>query len=289
MSKVKLYFSLTKPGVLFGNVLSAAAGFLFAQRLHFDFFLFLSLLIGITLVIAGACALNNYFDRDIDRIMTRTKKRAVAAGLIKGKNAVIFSVIIEALGLIILLLFTNLLTAIIAFLGFVIYVWAYGMYSKRKSFHGTLVGSISGAMPILAGYTAVRGSIDLAGVLVFLSLFFWQFPEFYSISIYRLNEYKNAKIPVISVVKGISKTKLYILFYTIAFVISTLLLTLAGYTGMIYLTIMTILGVWWIYLGIKLLRSDDNDYNPRKMFKFSLVILLIYCFMLSLSGVVFLI
>jgi protoheme IX farnesyltransferase len=288
MSKIKLYFSLTKPGVLFGNVLSGIAGFLFAERLHFDFFLFLSFLIGITLVIGGACALNNCFDRDIDKKMSRTKNRAVASGQIKGKNAVIFSVVIEVLGLIVLLLFTNLLTTIISFLGFVIYVWAYGMYTKRKSFHGTLVGSISGAMPILAGYTAARGSIDLAGVLVFLSLFFWQFPEFYSISIYRLNEYKNAKIPVISVVKGISKTKLMILFYTIAFVISTLLLTLLGYTGMVYLVTMTILGVYWIFLGLKLLNSNEDDFYSRKMFKFSLIVLLVFCFMLSLNGVVFL-
>lgn len=286
MHTLRLYFSLTKPGVLLGNVISSIAGFLFASKLNFNTDLFFGLLIGITLIIASACALNNYYDRDIDKVMERTKNRPSANGRVKGQNVVIFSIILLIFGTLILFTFTNILTTAIALLGFFIYVWPYAMFSKRKSYHGTLVGAIAGAMPILAGYTSVTNFIDIGAVLLFASLFFWQLPEFYSISIYRHDEYKKAKIPVISVVKGIKATKIQILIFTIAFVISTLLLTSTGYTGYIYFFIMLLLGTYWIYLATKLVRETSDDKNSRKMFKFSLIILLIFCFMISITGVV---
>lgn len=283
MKKVKLYVSLTKPGVLIGNVLSGAAGFLLASRGFFNLTLFVATIIGMTLVIASACVLNNYFDRDIDAIMLRTKKRAVASGKVRGRNAVIFSLFLGIVGILLLHFYTNLLVVGIGVFGFIVYVWLYGMFGKRLSVHGTLVGSVSGAMPIVAGYCAVTGTIDAGAILVFLILFFWQLPEFYSISVYRRDEYKAAHVPVISVVRGIPRAKLEILIYTIAFVISSMLLIVFGYTGFVYTAVMGVLGLYWIWIGTKLLHTTDNDFWARKMFKFSLVILLVFCAMLMLS------
>jgi protoheme IX farnesyltransferase len=284
LATIKTYYSLTKPGVLYGNALTAAAGFLLASRGHIDLWLFLTLCVGITLVIASACVLNNYLDQDIDSKMARTKTRALVRGDIKGWKAVVFSAVLGILGIIILFLCTNLLVVAIGIVGFVDYVVLYGMLSKRLSIHGTLVGSISGAAPILAGYCAVTGTLDLGAIIVFAILFLWQMPEFYSIAIYRLKEYKAAHIPVISVIKGVKNTKLQIFVYTLLFVVATLLLTVFGYAGYSYFVVMAVFGLYWLWLGAKGLTTKDDDAWARKMFRFSLIILLVFCAMISVDA-----
>lgn len=284
MDRLKTYYSLTKPGVLYGNALTALAGFLLASRGHINLWLFAALCIGTTLIIASACVLNNYLDQDIDKKMTRTKQRALVTGDIKGRNAVLFSIVLGVVGLVVLAAYTNLLVVAIGVIGFVDYVVLYGMLSKRLSIHGTLVGSISGATPILAGYCAVTGVIDVGAIIVFAIMFLWQMPEFYSIAIYRLKEYAAAGVPVISVVKGIETTKRQIFFYTLAFVITSLSLTVYGYAGYVYLVVMAVLGLYWMWLASKGLKTKDNDAWSRKMFRFSLIILLVFCAMISVDA-----
>jgi protoheme IX farnesyltransferase len=283
MERVKIYYSLTKPGVLYGNALTAAAGFLLASRGQLDILLFVAICVGSTLVIASACVLNNYLDQDIDSKMERTKKRAIVNGDIEGWKAVVFSVVLGIPGFIILALYTNWLVVLIGAIGFVDYVVLYGMLSKRLSIHGTLVGSISGAVPILAGYVGVTNTIDMGAVLVFLILFLWQMPEFYSIAVYRKKEYAAAGVPVMSVVKGVRSTKVQIFIYTILFVLSTLALALFGYAGVTYFIVMAILGGYWIWLGAKGLKKESGDAWARKMFRFSLVILLAFCAVISVD------
>jgi heme o synthase len=283
MATFKEYYSLTKPGVLYGNALTAAAGFLLAANGHIDFWLFLSLVVGSTLVIASACVLNNFLDQDIDSKMARTKKRAIVAGEVKGRDAVVLSILLGLVGLAVLVAWTNWLVVIVGIIGFVDYVVFYGMLSKRLSIHGTLVGSISGAAPILAGYVAVTGAIDIGAIIVFAVMFLWQMPEFYSIAIYRMKEYKAAGVPVISVIKGKEHTRLQIFFYTVAFVISTLLLTAYGYAGYSYFVVMGLLGAYWIWLGVVGFKAKDIDAWARRMFRFSLIVLLAFCAMISLE------
>jgi protoheme IX farnesyltransferase len=283
---LKDYYQLTKPGVLYGNVITGVAGFLLAAGYFrvFNAWLFLATIVGMTLIIASACVLNNFLDQDIDRLMERTQKRAMAAGTIPGKHAVILAIVLGVLGILILIVGVNWLTVAVGVGGYITYVWLYGALSKRLSWHGTLVGSISGAAPILAGYCAVSGRIDAAAILVFLMLFFWQFPEFYSIAIYRRKEYKKAGVPVITVVKGVPVTIRYIFFYTIAFVISSLLLTPLGYTGWIYFTVMAVTGVYWVQIGWQGFKTDNKDAWARKMFHFSLIALMVLSGMLSVGA-----
>lgn len=283
MATFKEYYSLTKPGVLYGNALTAAAGFLLAANGRIDFLLFLALVIGSTLVIASACVLNNFLDQDIDSKMARTKQRAIVAGAVKGRDAVILSIVLGVVGLGVLIAWTNWLVVIVGIIGFVDYVVFYGMLSKRLSIHGTLIGSISGAAPILAGYVAVTGAIDPGALIVFAVMFLWQMPEFYSIAIYRMKEYKAAGVPVISVVKGKEYTRRQILAYTVAFVVSTLLLTVYGYAGYSYFVVMGLLGIYWIWLGVKGFKAKDIDTWARRMFRFSLIVLLAFCAMISLE------
>ena len=278
---IRHYISLAKPGVLLGNVITGVAGFALASG-HFKYFsasLFLATITGMTLIIASACVLNNVLDQDIDSKMERTKKRAIVSGEVPAARAVLLSATLGILGVTALYLWVNMLVVAIGIVGFIIYVVLYGMLSKRLSIHGTLVGSISGAMPILAGYCAVSGRIDIGAALVFAALFFWQEPEFYSIAIYRRDEYKAAGVPVMSVVKGIPSTKIQIFIYTVLFLASSFLLTSFRYTGYVYLTVMALAGAYWLLLAVKGLRKNtvmqDNAW-ARKMFHFSLNILLLY-------------
>jgi protoheme IX farnesyltransferase len=284
MTKAQAYYQLTKPGVLFGNALSAFAGFLLASRGDIDLWLFIWLSIGTTLTIASACALNNYLDQDIDSKMERTKKRADLLKTVGPRNAVIFAVILGVLGFVLLAAFTNWLVVAVEIVGYIDYVVLYGMWSKRRSVHGTLVGSISGAAPILAGYVAVTGTIDLGAALVFLILFVWQMPEFYSISIYRRKEYAAAGVPVISVVKGVRQTILQIFVYTILFVIFSLALGLTGYASVTYTTIMAFVGAYWLALGLKGFKAKDPDAWARRMFKFAINSLLIFCALIMIDA-----
>jgi protoheme IX farnesyltransferase len=279
------YYSLTKPGVLYGNALTAAAGFLLAARGQVDLLLFAVLCIGTTLVIASATVLNNVLDRDIDTIMERTQKRATVTGRVGARHAVIFSIVLFVVGMAMLVAWTNWLVVAVGLGGFLVYVVLYGMLSKRMSIHGTLVGSVSGAAPILAGYVAVSGAIDIGAVLAFLAVFLWQMPEFYSIAIYRHDEYARAGVPVISVVRGVKNTTIQILVYTVAFVVATLLLPVFGYVGFVYTAVMGALGIYWIVLGIVGLRTADPASWARRMFRFSLVMILALCLMFSFGPV----
>lgn len=280
---IKRYYSLTKPGVLYGNALTVAAGYFLAAHGAVNLWLFLAVFIGSSLIIASACVLNNYLDQDIDAIMDRTKKRALVSGELPGYRAVLFSIILGVSGLMILALYTNPLVVALGLIGFITYVVFYGMLSKRLSPHGTLVGSISGAIPILAGYCAAANTIDTGAILVFIILFAWQFPEFYSIAIYRLKEYKAANIPLLPIVKGLRRTKVEILIYTAIFVIASLLLTPFGYTGITYFIVMAGFGAYWLWLAAKGFRAPDSDKWARRMFGFSMIIILVLCLMLSVG------
>lgn len=287
MDKLKAYYSLAKPRVMYGNLLTAIAGFLLAAGhiRHFDTEHFIAATIGLALIISAACALNNYLDRDIDSRMERTRNRASVTGEISPLGNMIFAFVLLILSLIILAVWTNWIATVIALGGFIVYVWFYGAWAKRRSHHGTLVGSISGAAPILAGYCAAAGHIDAGAVLAFLILFFWQMPEFYSISIYRRREYAAARVPVVSVVKGIKNTKAQIFAYTLAYVVCTLLLTAFGYTGWVYLVVMALLGGYWLMVGYRGLRTEpkDDDVWAKTMFRFSMITILALCIMLAIG------
>ncbi len=270
--------------MLFANAITALAGFLFASMGEINFWLLVSLFLGSTFVIASACVLNNILDQDIDSKMIRTKNRAMVKKSIPSAHAVIFSATLGILGLVTLALYTNNLVVMLGIVGFVDYVVLYGMLSKRLSWHGTLVGSISGAIPIISGYVAVTGRIDIVAVLVFLVLFFWQMPEFYSIAIYRKKEYMSANIPVVSVIKGIPYTQKLIFVYTILFVASTLVLPILGHASITYTLLMTTLGIRWLILGWKSFSSTDVDRWAKQMFGFSLVILLAFSFLISIDA-----
>lgn len=268
-----------------GNVLTAVAGYFLAATTYnnIDIVTFLAMLSGMTLVVASACVINNYLDRDIDAKMERTRRRPSVIGAVKGREMATYGTVLGLLGVIILALGTNPLVVGIGIAGFVTYVWLYGAWTKRTSIHGTAVGAVSGALPIAGGYAAAQPVPDAGLFLVFLILFFWQFPEFYSIAIYRRLEYAAAKIPVMPVVKGVRSTIIQIFIYTLLYVASTLSLSLIGYTGATYFVIMGLMGAYWIVLAVKGLTTKRPEPWARAMFRFSMITILVLCLMLSVG------
>lgn len=142
---LKPYVSITKPGIIFGNLISVAGGFFLASQGSVDGVLFLATVIGIALVIASGCVFNNYIDRDIDRLMERTQGRVTVQGLISPGITLAYGSVLGIAGFLILWFGTNALATLFALLGFFVYVGLYSLYLKRHSVYGTLVGSLSGA------------------------------------------------------------------------------------------------------------------------------------------------
>lgn len=269
-----------------GNVLTSIAGYLLAAA-HYGYSVvtFVAMLIGTTMVVGGACALNNYLDRDIDARMERTKNRPSVTAALSPIGMQLFAWLLCIVGLAILAFWTNWFTVGIGMAGFFIYVWLYGAWTKRTSIHGTAVGAISGALPIVGGYAAASGMFDIGLGISFLIMFFWQFPEFFSIAIYRRNEYATAGIPLMSVVEGVQSTIFQILVFTLGYVVSTLALTIAGYTGWIYFVVMLISGLAWIGIGLKGLTTPNPQKWARTMFGFSMYSILLLCIMLPLGPI----
>lgn len=158
---LKSYLSITKPGIIFGNLISVAAGFFLAAKSEpASLTLFLTTLAGVGLVIASGCVVNNIFDRDIDQKMARTQNRETVKGNINIDVAFVYALAMLLVGTALLFQLVNPLSAVVVLLGYVYYVFFYTMWYKRNSVYGTLVGSISGAVPPLVGYLAVTNFIS---------------------------------------------------------------------------------------------------------------------------------
>jgi heme o synthase len=269
-----------KPGIIYGNAMTAIAGFLLASIHSIRFLYLLQTVVSISIVIGSACVFNNVLDRKIDAKMKRTKSRATVSGSIAPGSALFFASCLGILGFALLGYYTNITTIVIGTIGYLDYILVYAYY-KRKSPVGTLVGSISGATPITAGYCAVTGHLNLAAALLFFILVIWQMPHFYAIAIGRMEDYKDAAVPVLPVKKGLRRTKLSMLCYIALFVVLSILLTTFRYAGYLYASVMIVSGVYWYWITLQGLSTKDNKAWARSIFKFSLLIICIFSVMVS--------
>ncbi len=282
-SRIRAYYYLTKPGIIYGNMLSTLAGFFLASKGHISLGLLVAVTSGTALGIASGCVFNNYIDRDIDKKMVRTRKRALVSGAVSGRSALIYATVLGLLSFAVLASFTNLLVVAAGCTGVLFYVILYAI-AKRKSTLGTAVGSIPGAIPPVAGYLAVTNNLDSGALLLFLIMVIWQMPHFFAISIFRMKDYAAAGLPVMSVVRGVKTTKLYIMLYILIYTAVAPLLTFLSYTGYTYLAVMGIIGLLWFWKGMQDFGSEDSTAWARKMFGFSLIVLLTFSFMLSVDA-----
>ncbi|MSR70668.1 protoheme IX farnesyltransferase [Candidatus Kaiserbacteria bacterium] len=189
------YYHLTKPRMVYMNVLVAAAAFVFASPSLFDWRIFFLMLLGLSFVVASACVFNNYADRLLDQHMERTKTRALAAGRVRPRAAFVFGLLLIVVGTLVLAL-VNWLTLAAALFGFVVYVFVYTPL-KPHSGYALIPGAVAGAMPPVVGYAAAAGVLDLYALGLFLFLFLWQIPHFLAIARYRFDEYSAAGVPLL--------------------------------------------------------------------------------------------
>jgi protoheme IX farnesyltransferase len=281
--RIKNYLLVAKPGIVLGNLISAAAGFFLASKGRVDGVALAVTLVGISLVVTSGCVFNNCIDRKIDGKMIRTRNRALARGLISLKIAVSWATILGMAGMALLWAGTNLLAVFIVLAGLVIYVGVYSLYMKRNSVYSALVGSLAGATPPLAGYCAVTGRFDL-GAVILLSIFsLWQMPHCYSIAVFRFDDYAAAAIPVLPVKKGTAATRKHIVGYILAFVAATLMLTFGGYTGYSTVAVATVLGLSWLYLAWSGYKASDERLWAKKLYIFSILTIFILSVMMSVD------
>lgn len=281
MSQFKQYYHLAKPGMVYGNLITAIAGYFLASRLQLHPVSFLAMLVGIAFLMGAACALNNLFDRDIDVLMQRTKSRPSALGSISFRAGLIYVLILVVVATVLLLAFVNVLTFIIGVIGFVVYALIY-TFLKRKTHHSTLIGSIAGATPIIGGYAAYSGHITLAALLAGLMMLFWQMPHFYAIALYREEDYIKARIPLLPIVKGHSYALREMLVYNLLFSASVVGLYFNAKLGLFYLLILGLASVAWFGFNLKGLRMVELTAWARRSFLYSLMMVVLMSVMIAL-------
>ncbi len=269
---MKHYLRVTKPGIIMGNLISVAGGFFLAARGEVDWLVFLATVIGLSLVVASGCAVNNGIDSDIDARMQRTRNRVTVTGELSARAAMVFGAVLGLVGFALLAVFTNGISVAFAALGWLVYVGLYSLWLKRSSVYGTLVGALSGAMPPVVGYCAVTGQCD-AGALILLAMFcLWQMPHSYAIGIFRYRDYQAAGIPVLPVAQGIARARRHIVLYIAVFSLVTVLLPLGGYTGVAFMAVACTTSLWWLAMALRGYRPDiDVTGWARQVFAFSIV------------------
>lgn len=279
---IRDYYQLAKPGIIYGNLVTTIAAFLYASAWYVSLPLFLATVAGIALVIGSGCVFNNYTDQALDRKMQRTKDRALAAGRISGPHALAYGAVLGLLGLSLLCRFVNLLTAGIALFGFVMYVGVYAV-AKRRSPWGAVVGSIPGAVPIVVGYTAVMDRLDTQALLLFLVLALWQLPHFYAIAIRRQEDYAAAAIPVLPLRYGAHATVWHMLVSIVLFAVAAVGVFAYGVRSYAYLAAVLALSLWWLVVTLAALATPGDSRSARRVFFVSLFVLTGTCVVLALA------
>ncbi|MFV9931426.1 MAG: heme o synthase [Francisella endosymbiont of Hyalomma asiaticum] len=275
----KRYLQLAKPGIIFGNLITLTGGFLLAthREIGFEYLpLFVYVMIGVALMIASGCVFNNIYDKDIDNSMTRTQKRPLVTGDISIIQATIYGSLLLILSCLVLYYLVNLLTLWIIIIGFIVYVGVYTVL-KRLTIHATVLGGISGAIPPVAGYTAVVNALDYNALALFLILFFWQIPHSYAIAMLYMDNYSKVKLPMLPLVKGITYTKKIILFYLVLFVVSCALPGLLGSADLLSFVVCMLVALFWLYKSVLSYKKDTDRIFAKTVFKFSIIIITAIC------------
>lgn len=231
--------------------------------------------IGIALASSSAAVFNHVIDQKIDNEMARTHRRPLPEGKITSKTALIFGIVMGVVGIGVLVIGVNMLTAVLTLLALIGYAVFYTMYLKRATPQNIVIGGAAGAAPPLLGWTAITNSIELGALLLFLIIFIWTPPHFWALAIHRKKEYAKVNIPMLPVTHGHYFTRIQILLYTVLLVVITVIPYLVGMSGLIYLVGAMLLGVGFLYFAIQMLRLPEDKRLPMKTFGYSINYLMI--------------
>lgn len=269
---LKAYVDLTKPRIIVLLLFTALGGMFLAAQGTPDVLTVVMVLIAGTLASAGANALNQWFDRDIDEAMKRTSKRPVVVGTIPNAHAIAFGVITNIVAFALLSSMVNVLSAVLTLCATLFYVLVYTMALKRTSTQNIVIGGAAGAIPPAVGWVAITGSLDLPAIYLFAIVFFWTPPHFWALSLLLKDDYASANVPMLPVVAGVDVTKKSILLYTILMLALTTMFALTGAVGMVYLVSSVALGALFIYFAWRLIRRAGIE-GAKPLYLYSLLYL----------------
>lgn len=214
--------------------------------------LVLATLVGGTLAAGGANAFNMYVDRDIDAVMGRTQGRPLVTGEVSPPAALVFAASLEAGAFVLLWLAVNPLSAVLAVAATAFYVLVYTIGLKRTSRHNIVIGGAAGAVPVLVGWAAVRGHLDLAPLILFGVIFVWTPPHFWSLAVRYRDDYRAAHVPMLPAVTSLSRTARQIVIYTVALWVLSLVFARVAGMGLLYLSVAAVLGAVFLAYTIQL-------------------------------------
>ena len=268
-SKVGSYIALTKPRIVELLLVITIPTMVLAQRGWPSVWLMAWTFVGGWLAAAGANAINMYIDRDIDKLMERTKNRPLATGVIQPRNALVFAITLEVVAFVILFAGANLLAACLAMSATAFYVFVYSLWLKRSSKQNIVIGGAAGAVPVLVGWAAVTNSLGWAPVVLFVIIFLWTPPHFWALAIRHTEDYRAAGVPMLPVVASMKETIRSMIAYSVVLTVSTLVLVPVANLGLIYGITALVFGVAFV-IGTIALGSNPTEARSMRLFSFSI-------------------
>jgi len=249
---------LTKPRIIELLLVTTLPTMVVAQRGLPPVWLMAATLVGGALAAGGANAINMYVDRDIDRVMKRTKNRPLVTGAMTPAAALVFALALEVVAFVELWLAVNLLSAALAISATLFYVFVYTLWLKRRSSQNIVIGGAAGAVPVLVGWAAVTNSLAWAPVVMFAIIFIWTPPHFWSLAVRYRDDYAAADVPMLPVVASMKQTTAEIVYYTAALVAVSFLLGPVAHLGWVYMITAAVLGAGFLYLVTRLWGLAQN-------------------------------
>ena len=267
-------------------IFTCVVGLLIAP-IQVDFFTAMFSLIAVALGAGAAGTLNMWYESDIDALMQRTCLRPIPSGKISRDQALIFGVLTSFASVIILYAFSNFLSALMLSITILFYVIIYTIWLKRRTSQNIVIGGAAGAFPPIIGWTIATNSITFEPIFLFLIIFFWTPSHFWALSLYKIEDYSNAKIPMLPIVSGVKSTKINIFVYSIILVIISIIPYFFGYFGLTYLISSIFLGSYYIYLCYDLLSHSDRDkIIAKKIFIYSILYLFLIFIIILIDNII---
>ena len=270
-AQIKDYIELLKPRVMSLVVFSGLVGLMVAPGSIHPLLGCVAVLC-IAIAAGGSAAVNMWYDRDIDALMTRTRRRPLPQGRIAPAAALEFGTTLIFAAVVLMALAVNWLAAALLAVAAGFYIFVYTIWLKRRTPLNIVVGGAAGAFPPLIGWVAVTGQIDLPAILLFLIIFVWTPPHFWSLALYRNDDYQRAGVPMLPVTAGPRRTKIEMLLYTLLLVPLSLTPAFTGIAGPLYLTGVSLLGAGFVLCAVRVLLTDSHR-PARQMFAYSILYL----------------
>ena len=281
-------FQLMKPRVMSLVIFTCVVGLLIAPQ-EISFLNASLSLIAVALGAGAAGTLNMWYEADLDAVMTRTCLRPIPSGTVTKNQALIFGITTSLISVVALYFFSNLVSAITLATTILFYVVIYTIWLKRKTPQNIVIGGAAGALPPVIGWSIATGNISLEPILLFLIIFFWTPSHFWALSLYKSDDYKKAKIPMLPVTAGIRTTKINIFVYSLILFAVALTPFIFSYSGIIYFLLAFIIGCYYVYLCSKLLiekRIELEKMLAKKIFFFSILYLFLIFTTILLDSVI---